>query len=218
MWIRKSNIPRENEEDRWRYAGLTNRDIAIGEKFVGLYPGNYAWMNRMEQLSQRVDSIQPSEGRYLNLCYSSRLLATLAPPEDDEVRTDAVGLTRKPWYEEPISYSVASQSGGAYHGGFDIQFVTGLTRSIPRVASLENSGAIESPIPNRYAYTNHCILPSAASVFSQNSRVVAIAFNSGVVIAYYRGASPLGNQVLDEAHVGGVAVYRTGPQSFTTTR
>ena len=223
--------------------GLSEKDF--GEKFLGAYPGCFAWSNRFAHLRQSVNAFSPSEGKYLNFRHSSRLsrppvvntIRGLRPQQQgDETNCDLemVEASKKAWYKEPIAMSVPTAGGGG--GGvlssidFGLPLLTGVVKTPAiRPASRVKNGS-ESPSNFQFTYKNHCILPSAADVLGSESTVTHATFSCGVVVAYYgkRGTQgnvgvgdsplPIGQRILDQLPVTGIAVYRTDSLSYSATR
>ena len=232
---KSSNITKEEDENRLKYGGLSDKHYGTKETFIGPYRGHFSWENRKSRLQQSVQLCQPSKGQCLNLRHCSQHPPPMSVPtykagqrQQEEAQTDleAVEVLKQPWYKEPVSQSYASSS----RNDFDIQFVTGMTKPVLQleISSSSHATGTDSPTPTRYSYTNHCILPSVANALDSDSTVTHIAFSSGVIVAYYgRGGAQLtvgdspvisGPAVLDQRSVTGIAVYHRETQSYSITR
>lgn len=213
----------------------------IGERFLGPYPGYYAWTNRINQLNQSVDRFQPSKGQYLNLYRTSELpdsqtsKETRAMPKMQESFSGAgtdlqpVEKSERAWYEGPFSH-VHHQGLGSTPDvdslrDFHLQFVTGIKKqTTPAIVSGLQANGTEALAPSRFFYQSSCILPSASSLMLMDTpvKVVHVSFTSGVVVGYYGigrtqgetegGVAPPSSQVV------GMVVYRTESLSYSIAR
>ena len=239
---KQTNTSKENEEDRRRYGGMSERHI--GEKFLGPYPGYYAWTTRISQLNQSVDRFQPSKGQYLSLYRASELpdsqtsKETRVMPEMQEhfaeVKTGLkpVEKSERAWYEGPFSHihhrGVGSTPDIDSLGDFNLQFVTGMKKqTAPAIASGLQATGSEALAPSRFFYQSSCILPSASSLMHVDTpvTVVHVIFTSGVVVGYYGIGRRSGTQGETEGGVAppssqivGMVVYRTESLSYSIAR
>ena len=236
------NGTRENDEDRRKYGGMSERHIR--EKFLGPYTGNYAWTNRLGQLTQSVDHFEPGKAQSLNFYHASHLLesqtsskGTRVVRETQEHVSGAKGDLRpverlkRVWYIEP--FPQAQQGAGTTPDvdlqiSFGLQFVTGIPKQAPpTLASGLRASSTEPLAPSRFCYQNRCILPSASNLVHADSSVtiVHVTFTSGVVVGYYgvgkkgnfqgefqRGVSPTRSLIV------GMAMYRTESLSYSVGR
>ncbi len=203
---KRINTSKEEGEDRIKYGGLSDRALAMGDTHVGSYVGNYAWSNRLDQLDQSVDRVQPGVGQHLNLHHSStlsgggqsrrlkkggRLTSRLGYGVSE--KRPAVDADT-PWYEKPVSHLLSGHVSAMPQGDFDLHFITSLTRTSPRSQNLDVSdgtGSPESSASLKYSYQNHCLLPPAASIIDPTSSIVSVSVTSSQVVAYY-GSKPHG--------------------------
>ena len=186
-----------------KYAGLVTAASRHMKKTTEEYAGQHAWVSRVGKLKQRINALQPREGRYLTFHQTSSLQLSRgieltasksqlhgksgSATESQRVEVEPSLSTGKAWYEEPISHTTASaQSSLGPWESFDVSFTTGMKKPISEHHPTQShSSAMEALSPSRYSYKNHCVLTSASSVLDADSSVVHVEFASGLVVAFY---------------------------------
>lgn len=196
------DISEEEKDERRRYGGLVTYQH---EKFWGSFPGNYAWLCRLDNLEKTVGNFCPSEMKYLNFYRSSEmpeLHDSASNALDGGLKFHSVAHTaKKAWFEEP--QSPVTGMGQTVLSSFSAPFVTsGRKRSTD---SLSNKTKVQNPRtanPTKQVYNSHCFLPAASQ---EELRLVHVDFVSGFLIAYY---GQLGGGIArDQMCTVGMAVY-----------
>lgn len=198
-----SGISQEEREDWRRYGGLASHQQ---EKFRGTFPGNYAWLCRLESLKNAVGDFFPGEMKFLNLYQSCQMPELVSGALDGGPKVHAVPhAAKKVWFEYP-QMPVAGM--GQLPNSFSVPFVT----------SVRNCGADSQSYRTNFQdthkkghtkqkYESHCFLPAASE---EDLRLVHVDFVSGFLIAFY---GPSGT-VKDQMWTVGMAVYCVDSRSY----
>ena len=195
-----SDISKEEEEERRIYGGFSSR--VQKEKFVGSFPGNYAWACRLDNLGSIVQDFHPEEMKYLSFYESSNLTSNGLG--------DDTGVLLKPlrtWYEVPQS---TATSVGKASSMLSTQFVTGIKKSARE--RLQNEDPKETNV-FKHHYENHCFLPAASH---EKSKLLRVDFVPNFVVAYYGQHNA--EHTSHQRSAVGMAVYSVDSRSYSYIR
>ena len=192
-----NKILQEEEEDRLQYGGLTRRQLALGQNYLGPFAGDVAWQSRFGHIKKATGSIDPSRGKGF-ACSSSLKMS-------GSTSNATYPKKERKWYEPPHHQSQSSLSH-TYESPcistFKKASYLATSAGLPTSSSLPLSG-------DRFSYTSTCVLPSPASHVTQDCRTLLhIDCGSDIVVAYY------GTQT--EAQTSGTGVKSTLPQGMVT--
>lgn len=202
-----ADISREEEEERGRYGGFSSH--LQKEKFVGSFPGNYAWICRLDTLGTAVEAFQPDEKEYLSLHATSNLPDS--PLNDFSESACVHPVPQRNWYE--ATQSTATNSGTTVSSMFTTTFVTGIRKKISAgPAKNGNADVNDSIYPFKCHYDNHWFLPPAPH---KKSKLLRVDFVSDFIVAYYsEGNSQDPSQIV----AVGMAIYATNIRSYSYVR
>ncbi len=203
-----SDISKEEEEERGRYGGFSN--WLQKERFVGLFPGSYAWVCRLDNLRTIVEEFIPEDTKCLSFYESSNLADSSSSGFDSD--TSVHSVPQRSWYRVPQS-AVASVDGRAANSMFTTQFVTGLKKPTASEPLKSEPVNVEEAVnPFRHYYDNHCFLPAASH---EELKLLRIDCVSGYVVAYYSQdsvESPFQNLAVS------MAIYTLNNRSYSYVR
>ncbi len=227
--VHQSTIEQEEEGDRLKYGGYSDKNQT--DPYL-----RHAHTNRLQRLNHLIEDFQPSQSKTLNFYKASHFESSSTfvtkrnrmlkiPGVKNAVsqiaKVEPLTTMRKPWFKEPVLYSVESVS----KSNFNVSFVTGMSKSIagrkqsPLVPNLE-----EALSPSKYHYVHSCLLPAPPT---SDSCLVSVEFSSKLVVCYYGSdnveavkkeeeKSPIvgGAQVM----VNTLVIYHTDNQTYSISR
>lgn len=196
-------MSQEEKEERRLYGGLVAHQ---NEKFWGTFPGNYAWLCRLDSLKKTVGDFSPGEMKFLNLYQSSQMPELCNLTSDCDLKFHSVPhAANKAWFEEPSS-PVAGV--GQIPSSFCAPFVTSIRNH--DTGSLSYRTKFQDTCTTNQKYDSHCFLPAACL---EDLRLVHVDFVSGFLIAFY-GEICSSDITRNQMWTVGMAVYCVESRSY----